>query len=124
VFFRDIEGRGAIPICMPVEMMTRLAWVKKPMAAPELPKHMVIAASYAALNPPAPLWREYLDEIARRREKGELSDPEYHLLRSSQEARRALMDETLGKEQAFTAGTLDEVLAHAKAAIQAEAKAE
>lgn len=124
VFFREIEGRGAIPICMPVEMMTRLAWVKKPMAAPDLPKHMVMAASYAALNPSAPLWREYLGEITRRRKAGELSDHDYHFLRSSQEARRALMDETFGEEQAFSAGTLDEVLAHAKAAIQAEARAE
>lgn len=120
-FFRDIEGRGAIPICMPVELMTRLAWVKKPMAAPDLPRHTVMAASYAALNPSAPLWREYIEEIARRREKGELSDTDYHFLRSSQEARQALMDETFGEEQAFSAGTLDEVLAHARAAIQAEA---
>jgi hypothetical protein len=124
IFFRDIDGRGAIPTCMPVEMMTRLAWVKKPMAAPELPKHMVIAASYAALNPPAPLWREYLEEIARRRGTGGLSDAEYHLLRSSLEARRALMDETFGDEHAFSAGTLDEVLAHAKASIQAEAQSQ
>ena len=71
IFFRStIEGRGAIPVCMPVEMMTRLAWVKKPMAAPNLPKHMVMAASYAALNPSPPLWREYLGEIASRRSKG------------------------------------------------------
>jgi hypothetical protein len=125
IFFRgDIEGRGAIPVCMPVEMMTRLAWVKKPMAAPNLPKHMVMAASYAALNPSPPLWREYLSEVASRRSKGELSDAEYHFLRSSQEARRALMDETFGEEQAFSAGTLDEVLAHAKATIQAEARVE
>jgi hypothetical protein len=124
VFFREIEGAGSIPVCMPVEMMTRLAWVKKPMAAPELPKYMVIAASYAALNPPAQLWRKYLEELGRRRQSGELTDQEYHVLRSSLEARRALMDETYGEEQAFSAGTLDEVLAHAKEAIQAEAKAE
>jgi len=122
-FFHDIEGRGAIPICMPVELMTRLAWVKKPQAAPDLPTHVVMASSYAALNPPVPLWREYLGEIARRREKGELSDTDYYFLRSSQEARRALMDETFGSERAFSAGTLDEVLTHAKATIQAEADA-
>ncbi len=123
-FFRDVQGRGGIPVCMPVTMMTRLAWVKKPMVAPDLPRHMVIASSYAALNPSQTLWREYLEEIARRREKGEISDEEYHFLRSSREARQALMDETLGDEEAFSAGTLDEVLAHAKAQIQAEAKAE
>jgi DNA-binding NarL/FixJ family response regulator len=73
-FFRETEGRGSIPVCMPVELMTRLAWVKKPMAAPDLPKHMVMAASYAALNPPVPLWREYLAAIKERHERGELSD--------------------------------------------------
>jgi hypothetical protein len=123
-FFKEIEGQGAVPICLPVEMMTRLAWVKKPLSAPELPKHVVMASSYAALNPSAPLWRKYLGAIKRRRERGELTDDEYHVLRSSHEARQALMDETLGDEQAFSAGTLDEVLEHARRAIQAEAEAE
>lgn len=96
-FFRDVQGRA---------------------------RHMVIASSYAALNPSHTLWREYLEEISRRRDQGEISDEEYHFLRSSREARQALMDETLGDEDAFSAGTLDEVLAHAKEQIQAEAKAE
>jgi hypothetical protein len=123
-FFRDLEANGAIPLCMPVPLMARLAWVKKPMAAPQLPRHMVMASSYAALNPSHTLWREYLAEVARRKEKGEVSDEEYHFLRFSHEARKALMDRTLGDEDAFTAGTVDEVLEHAKRQFQAEAKAE
>jgi hypothetical protein len=121
VFFRSIEGHGAIPICMPVELMTRLAWVKKPMAAPDLPKHLVMASAYAALNPPVPLWRECLAEMGRRRKKGELSDADYYYLRSSREFRQALMDKTRGGETPFSAGTLDEVITHAKQSIQAEA---
>jgi hypothetical protein len=120
-FFRRIEGRGAIPICIPVELMTRLAWVKKPMAAPELPKHLVMASAFAALNPPVPLWRECLAEMGRRREKGELSNEDYYFLRSSREFRQALMDTTHGGDRPFSAGTLDEVITHAKASIQAEA---
>jgi hypothetical protein len=85
---------------------------------------MVIASSYAALNPSKALWREYLGEVDRRRDMGELTDDEYHFLRSSREARQALMDQTLGDEEAFSAGTFDEVVAHAKAQIQAEARAE
>jgi hypothetical protein len=123
-FFKTIEGRGAIPVCVTAHTMTRVAWVKKPLSAPDLPKHMISAASYASLNPPPALWREYLSAINSRREKGNLTDDEYHVLRSSLEARRALMDETFGGEEAFSAGTLDEVLAHARAAIQAEARAE
>jgi hypothetical protein len=123
-FFRDVEGAAGIPICMPVAMMTRLAWVKKPMAAPDIPRNLVIASSYAAMNPPPPLWREYLGEIEKKRTEGEISNQDYHFLRSSQEARRALMDTTFGDAAAFSAGTVEEVLAHAKAAIQAEARAE
>lgn len=123
-FFRDIEGPGGIPVCLPVETMTRLVWVKKPLRAPDLPKHTIMASSYAALNPSAGLWKKYLTAISRRRKKGSLSDDEYHLLRSSIEARQALMNKTLGEEDAFSAGTLDEVLAHAKAAIRAEAEKE
>lgn len=74
--------------------------VKKPMAAPDLPKHMVTASSYAALNPSNELWREYLTEINRRRAKHEISEDEYHVLRSSREARQALMDVTLGDASA------------------------
>jgi len=123
-YFKDIEGKGGIPICMPVAMMTRLAWVKKPMAAPTIPRDMVIASSYAAINPPTPLWREYLDAIERKHQEGDISDEQYHFLRSSREARMALMDETYGDDAAFSAGTVGEVLAHATATIQAEAKAE
>jgi hypothetical protein len=122
-FFHDVDSKGAVPICMTSTLMTRLAWVKKPMAAPELPRHLVIASSYAALNPSNALWRKYLDEVERRREKGEVSDEEYYLLRSTREAREALVETTLGDEEAFTAGTYDEVLARMKATVQAEALA-
>lgn len=120
-FFSDIEGPGAIPLCMPVEMMTRLAWVKKPMAVPNLPQHVVRASAYAAINPPVEVWRECLAELNRRREKGDLSDADYVYLRSSREFRKGLMDKTGGGERPFSAGTLDEVIQHAKSAVQAEA---
>jgi hypothetical protein len=123
-FFEELETGRAIPVCMPVSLMTRLAWVKKPMVAPNLPRHMVMASAYAAINPSVPLWRKCLEEIEHRRAKGDIGDEEYHFLRSSREAREALMDATFGGEEAFSAGTLDEVIAHAKATIQAEARAE
>lgn len=121
-FFTDIEGLGSIPVCLSVGTLTRLAWVKRPLSVPDLPKHMLIASSYASLNPSRALWQRYLEALAWRREKGELSDEEYQFLRSSREARQALMDKTLGEEDAFSAGTVDEVLAHAKRVIQAEAE--
>jgi hypothetical protein len=123
-FFADVEGIGSIPVCLSVATLTHLAWVKRPLSAPDLPKHMLIASSYAALNPSRALWRRYLEALARRRETGDLSDEEYQFLRSSQEARQALMDKTLGVEDDFSPGTVDEVIARARQAIQAEAQAE
>ncbi len=123
-FFKETEPGPAIPIGMTDRLMTRLAWVKKPIAAPDVPRHLVMAASYAALNPREELWRRYIEEIERRRLQQGISDEQYHLLRSSREARIALMDQTFGDENAFSAGTVDEVLAHARTVIQGEAQAE
>jgi hypothetical protein len=123
-FFKGIAGGRSIPMCMSEGLMTRLAWVKRPMLAPEMPRHAVMASSYAALNPKDELWRRYIEEIEHRRAAGSISDEQYHVLRSSREAREMLMDRTFGLEEAFTAGTVDEVLAHATAVIRAEAEAE
>jgi len=123
-FFRGIAGGRSIPICMSEGLMTRLAWVKRPMLAPEMPRHAVMALSYAALNPKDELWRRYIDELESRRKVGSISDEQYHILRSSREAREVLMDKTFGLEDAFSAGTVDEVLAHATAVIHGEAVAE
>jgi hypothetical protein len=123
-FFKDIAGGRSIPLCMSDGLMTRLAWVKRPMLAPEMPRHAAMAASYAALNPKDELWRRYIEEIERRRKAGSISDEQYYVLRSSREAREVLMDRTFGLEEAFTAGTVDEVLAHATSVIRGEAEAE
>ncbi|MGH9321424.1 MAG: hypothetical protein ACRD3V_16250, partial [Vicinamibacteria bacterium] len=123
-FFRDLESNGAVPLAMSLTMMSRLAWVKKPLAAPDLPAHLVRASAYAALNPSNALWRTYMEEADRRLAGGAISPDEYHFLRSSREAREALMDVTLGDEDAFTAGTLDEIRDHFRRTIQEEAKAE
>jgi hypothetical protein len=48
-FFKDITGGRSIPMCMSEGLMTRLAWVKRPMLAPDMPRHAVMASSYAAL---------------------------------------------------------------------------
>jgi len=49
---------------------------------------------------------------------GNLSDDEYQLLRYSLVARKALMETTLGNPEAFTEGTVEEVLERAQANIR------
>jgi len=112
--------RITVPLCINDHMLATLAWVKNPTYATNFSKHRLIADSYAALRPSNELWRKYLNEISRLRENGELTDHDYHLLRFSTVARNALLDATLGSPDAFTEGTVPEVLEVARADARKE----
>jgi hypothetical protein len=124
-FFRQEYGDAAIavPHCIMDHLLTAIAWLKKPLGAPELPRKRIIADCYAAMNPPDTLWRQYLEEAHRVLEQGDISEDDYNVLRFSMEARRLLMDVTLGDPGAFTDGTVQEVLERAKATVRAETEA-
>ena len=104
--------------------MATLAWLKKPMAAPDLPMKYVIAGSYAAFTPNDELWQHYLDELARLQAAGEISVDDYALLRYNITARSALMTETRGRPDAFSSGTIPIVLERARQAIADELRPE
>ena len=61
-----------------------------------------------------------MNEVSRLQENGELTDHDYHLLRFSTVARNALLDATLGSPDAFTEGTVPEVLEVARADARKE----
>jgi hypothetical protein len=119
--FEEYGGaRGAVPLCMLDHTIETLVWLKTPIQAPDLPRNRIIADCYAALNPSDLLWRAYLNEIDRLRQSGQISEEDYYLLRFSGDARRALMDLTFGDHDAFSEGTVEEVLERAKANARAE----
>jgi len=124
-FFAEEYGSaaGTVPHCVPDHIFTTLVWLKKPLRAPELPRKMIVADCYAALNPSPALWRRYLDEMVRLRERRQLSEDDYWFLRLSTEARTLLMDSTLGDPEAFTQGTIEEIRAKAYESVRAEAEA-
>ncbi len=123
-FFREANGHRAVPPVIHAHDLTWIAWLKLPTAAPDLPRLQVIADSFAALNPPEELWRRYTDQIARLRAQGEVSEEDFHILRYSIEARRALQSQTLGDADVFTEGSVPEILASAHAEITAEVRRE
>lgn len=94
--------------------MATLAWVKNPQLVSNWTRHRLIADSYAALRPSAELWKKYADEIAKLQERKAISEEEYNLLRFSMVARNALMQSTLGSPDAFTEGTVQQILEVAK----------
>lgn len=90
--------------------LATLAWLKRPLQAPDLPRKQIIADCYAALRPEGRLWARYLEEIEALRHRGELSNDHFVALRYSVDARRALMDTTLGDPEAISGTTVHAVL--------------
>ena len=114
-FFIEAYGRLAVPLCVNDYTMCTLAWVKNPTLAASITRSQLIADSYAALHPNPELWRKYLEEIAKLQERENLTEEDYYLLRFSTVARNALLDATLGQPDAFTEGTVAEILEVARA---------
>ena len=119
-FFKEAQGRAGFPLCILDSRLASLAWLMNPTQGADLPRKQIIATAYAALNPPEAVWRKYLAEVRRLAERGDLTDEQVVLLIFSAEARFALLDSTDGNPDAFTEGTVPQVLAHARAAAQAE----
>ncbi len=90
--------------------LATVAWLKRPLHAPDLPRKQIIADCYAALRPEGRLWARYLEEIEALRQRGELSNDHFSALRYSVDARRALMDATLGDPEAISGTTVHAVL--------------
>lgn len=107
------------PIAMLQQDVATILWAKKPMQAPELPRHQVAAACASILNPDASLWRKYIDEVERLAKRGAFSNEEANLLRYHQEARRALVKQTLGDADEVDTELVQKVLEEAQTAIRA-----
>jgi hypothetical protein len=90
-------------------LLTALLWLKKPLAAPELPLKRILADCYAATQPDEELWKRYLAEVTKLKGQGRFTEDQYLALRTSAHARAALMESTRGEQQAFTAGTVEEI---------------
>lgn len=123
-FYREEFGAQAakVPHCIPDYTMTTLAWLKKPLKAPDLPLKKLLAECYAALNPPDALWRQYLEEIERLRGRGNITHDDTILLRFSTEAQTLLMDKTLGDPDFLTEQTIGEILEEAKVKVSEPTK--
>ncbi len=123
-FFHGEHPYGEVPPCTTDYTLANLLWLKTPVQAPDLPRKRIIADYYAAMQPDERLWRRYLDEIDKLEQSGAVTAEDYYLLRHSLEAKFALMDLTLGEEEAFTEGTVPEIIEVTKSRIRAGLEAE
>jgi hypothetical protein len=123
-FFTSVHGAAGVPLCVLDSRLASLAWLMNPVQAADLPRKQIIATSYAALNPTESVWARYLAEIRRLAANGDISDEQVVLLVFSPEARLELANVTDGDPDAFTEGTVLQILQHARGAAQAEVRAE
>jgi hypothetical protein len=121
-FCRRESDPAAIPPCLTDHVVTTLVWLRRPLERPQLPMKRIIADCYAATQPDDRLWAKYLAEIERREKMSsrEFTQQDYISLKYTTEAHSALMEKTLGDDEAFTTGTVPEIVKIVRLQIQKE----
>lgn len=106
-----LEGKIGLPPILTDNVVTNLVWLKNPDLYPELPSLRLIADCFAATNPNDRLWNKYIDKIEKLVAQGGIIDKDSIItLRYLPDAKKVLMDKTLGDENAISDGTAKEVL--------------
>lgn len=84
---RSVQGqyRESWPLVMFETDVASLTWIKEPVAAPNLPKHQLLATSLGVMNPGKHDWDLYISEITRLLSSGEITDNDVILLRQKYE---------------------------------------
>jgi hypothetical protein len=121
-FFSVLPGhRDLAPVCVADHALTDYVWLKQPFSAPDLPRMKIIAECAAALAPEDRLWRRYLEKANQLLHRGDISPDDFYLLRSAG-AQDRLVHLTQNQPDAFTEGTVAEVLGRVKSAMTAAAE--
>ncbi len=113
-WYYEVERNKGIPPAVSSEVLATIAWVKRPIESPDLPKLSVISDCYEMLNPPEDIWQKYLEAIEEWKKKEDVSDEDLFLLKYSAEAHYALMEKTFGDPYYLTVGTIPEILEKVK----------
>lgn len=96
---RSVNERHGWPLAMLDGELAALLWARSPVIAADLPRQQLLAAVYSGMQPSPHLWSRYLTEIEHLQGSGDINEDEAIILRSRPEARRALMDVTLGEAE-------------------------
>lgn len=113
LFFNSEYGQSDAPVCMHDSLFASFVWIKSIKRIANLPKERLVANSYAALIPHEKIWQEYLAEAEMLKNKGEITEEDYHLLVSSSFAREKLIDVSVLDEN-YSYGTVEDILSKIK----------
>ena len=114
------ERPGEITHCITDFTLSNLLWLLGPDILPNMPRKQIISDAYAATQPDSRLWNKYIRRIEILKNRRVIEADDYYAFRFTQEARASLMEVTLGSGEAFTDGTVEEVLKAVKLKFQEE----
>lgn len=109
-FGQDVKESEEVSTVVTDLSLANIAWLKLPMAAPNLPRKELLAYSYAALQPSQEFLNKYMVEVDKLEQEQKITSQDHQLLRSSIIAQDELMHLTLGQEIALTEQTITETL--------------
>lgn len=113
-----------IPPCVSDSFLTNIVWLKNPTLAPELPQKRIIADCFAAQQLSEEIWIKYICKLEELLKNQQITIETYYFLRTSIEAKSALIGLTKGDSTAFTNGTMEEIMEHVKNQFTTELKEE
>ena len=113
----------SIPHSLHVDILTTLVWLKIPSKYPDLPKKVLIANSYSALNPSDNFWGKVVDEYQNLYDQKQISEDDLNFAIYSNTARKTLMTISNRNFDVFTEGDAIEVLRHSKEKLLKEERA-
>lgn len=98
-FISDFHKPEYTPPFISDYVLATLQWIKNPDYNTELPKKMIIANCLAATEPSEKMIEKYLDRIEKEKNRGEITEEDFALLRTDSEARALMMEKTVGNEE-------------------------
>jgi hypothetical protein len=95
-FFEETGHGSPVAHCVSDLSLTTQLWLRRPSVHPAITYKLLMAESYAALQPSAELWSRYLKKIAMQKDKGAIDDRQVKILVLSSAGREGLLEITRG----------------------------
>jgi|GEM_PF-2186830 len=121
----EYAGKGfSIPPCVMDTFIGTLIWLNRPIESKSDLILPVISYNLAILQPSKDFLESWMFEINKLKEKGEITDEQYILLRDHQLARELLEEKTLGDPEQITVKSPVEILTEMEKRIRFEGEKE
>lgn len=100
----------AIPPCITDILIGTLVWLQNPVKTLILNEKKLIADAYAAVQPDSSLIKKYLEEVDSLKQKWEITENEYYILRTNRVAFNLLSERTKNDVHNFNPKTTREIM--------------